>query len=344
MAHFTLKALTASVLAAASFGAAHAAEFTLRYAHFWPSNSTAHTEVFQKWAESVEKASDGRIKVEIYPAQTLAKADGSYQAMVNGVADIVTVVQGYTAGRFPLTQIAELPNIGRSALQTGCVLQSLHDQGLLKDEYKDSHVLYMFSTGPGALHTRDKAVAKPDDFRGLRMRSPSVVAGEVLQGVGARTVSMPAPEAYESMQRGVIDGTAFPWEGALVFRLLELSNNHVEVPLYSTVFVTAMNNRTYNRLPADLKKVIDDHSGPEWQKRAAAVFDGLDAKGRELAVKNGNTIVTIEEPMADPAWGPVLKKVTDDYLNSLKTKGMPADKVYEAAVAARAQCPLTPAS
>lgn len=344
MQSFTLKALTASVLAAATFGVAQAAEHTLRYAHFWPSNSSAHTEVFQKWAESVEKASNGRIKVEIYPAQTLAKADGSYQAMVNGVADIVTVVQGYTAGRFPLTGIAELPNIGRSSLQTGCVLQSLYDQGLLNEEYKDSHPLYMFATGPGALHTRNKPVAKPDDFRGLRMRSPSTVAGEVLQGIGSRTVTMPAPEAYEALQRGVIDGTAFPWEGALVFRLLEQSNNHIEIPLYSTLFVTSMNSRSYDRLPDDLKKVIDDHSGPEWQRRAAAVFDGLDAKGRELAVKNGNTIVTVEEPMSDPAWSPILQKVTDDYLNSLKAKGLPADKVYEAAVAARAQCPLTPAS
>lgn len=342
MQGFTLKALTASVLAAATFGVAQAAEHTLRYAHFWPSNSTAHTELFQKWAESVEQASDGRIKVEIYPAQTLAKADGSYQAMVNGVADIVSVVQGYTAGRFPLTQIFELPNIGRSALQTGCVVQAVYDQGLLNDEYKDSRPLYMFSTGPGVLHTRNKPVATPDDFRGLRLRNPSVVAGEVLQGIGARTVSMPAPEAYESMQRGVIDGTAFPWEGAMVFRLLELSNNHVEVPLYSTVFVTAMNNRSYERLPDDLKKVIDDHSGPEWQKRAAAIFDDLDNRGREMAVKNGNKITTIEDPMSDPNWGPVLQKVTDDYIKSLTAKGLPADKVYEAAVAARETCPLTP--
>src|SRR5690606_19309622 len=106
--------------------------------------------------------------------------------------------------------------------------------------------------------------------------------------------------------------------------------------------LTAMNNRSYDRLPDDLKKVIDDHSGPEWQKRAAAVFDDLDNKGRELAVKNGNKITTIEDPMSDPNWGPILQKVTDDYIKSQTAKGVPADKVYEAAVAARETCPLTP--
>lgn len=342
MQRSVLKTLAASVLAAATFGAAQAANVTLRYAHFWPSNSKVHTEVFEAWAQSVEKASDGRIKVQLFPAQTLAKADGSYQAMVNGVADIVSVVQGYTSGRFPLSQIAELPDIGLSSLQTGCVLQSLYNQGLLDREYQDSKVLYMFSTGPGTLHTRDTPIAKPDDLKGLRFRNPSVVAGEVLQKAGARNVTMPAPEAYESMQRGVIAGTAFPWEAIQVFRLVELTGHHLDIPVYSTAFVTAMNKRSYDRLPDDLKKVIDDHSGPEWQRKAAAVFDALDVSGRQTAIDKGQEIIVVEEPMNDPEWGPLLKSVIDDYVADLKSKNLPGDEVYAAALKAKAECPVTP--
>src|SRR5690606_32401571 len=201
--HAAIRSIAAAALAAATVGAVHAAEVTLRYTHFWPSNSRVHTEVFEAWAKSIEKASDGRIAIQVFPAQTLAKADGSYQATVNGVADIVSTAQGYTTGRFPLSQIAEFPDIGATALQTGCVLQSLYDEGLLDKEYADTRVLYMFTTGPGSLHTRTKPVRKPEDLKGMRIRNPAVIPGQILQHAGARTASMPAPETYESMQRGV---------------------------------------------------------------------------------------------------------------------------------------------
>lgn len=339
--HILLQLLAATVVSGASVAAAQAADVTLRYTHFWPSNSRVHTEVFEPWGKSIEAASNGRIKVQIYPAQTLAKADGSYQATVNGVADIVSTVQGYTAGRFPLSQIAEFPGLSNSALQGGCILQSLYDQGLLDREYQDTKVLYMFTTGPGVLHTRNKALPGPDALKGLRMRNPSTIAGQVLQQAGARNVSMPAPETYESMQRGVIDGAAFPWEAMQVFRLNELATHHADVPIYSTAFVTAINKRTYERLPDDLKKVIDDHSGAAWQRKAAAVFDALDVEGREFAQKNGHEIVTVADPMNDAAWQPVLQAVIDNYLADLKKQNLPGDEVYAAARKFKNQCPVT---
>ena len=341
MARFSIKALAGALLASASVSAVHAADVTLRYTHFWPSASRVHSEVFEAWGKSVEQASNGRIRVQLFPAQTLAKADGSYQATVNGVADIVSTAQGYTAGRFPLSQIVEFPGLGTTALQSGCILQSLYDKGMLDKEYADTKVLFMFTTGPGVLHTREKSIPNPDALKGLRMRNPAAIAGQVLQKSGARNVSMPAPEAYESMQRGVIDGTAFPWEAMQVFRLNELAKHHTDVPIYSTIFVTAMNQRTYDRLPDDLKKVIDDHSGPEWQQKAAAVFDALDVEGRTAAQKAGNEIITVENPMQDPAWGPVLTSVVDDYLATMKKQKLPADDVYAQAQALKASCPAT---
>lgn len=337
----TLKVLVAAVMTTAGMAAANAADVTLRYTHFWPSASRVHTDVFVPWAKSIEDASNGRIRVQVFPAQTLAKADGSYQATVNGVADIVSTVQGYTAGRFPLSQIAEFPGLSGSALQGGCILQGLYDKNLLDKEYQDTRVLYMFTTGPGTLHTRNKSVPNPEALKGLRMRNPSAIAGQVLQEAGARNVSMPAPEAYESMQRGVIDGTAFPWEAMQVFRLNELATHHTDVAIYSTAFVTAMNKNSYERLPDDLKKVIDEHSGAEWQRKAAAVFDALDVEGREFAKKAGHEIIAVEDPMNDPAWRPVLQTVIDNYLSDLKKQNLPGDEVYAAAQDLKTQCPVS---
>ncbi|PPC77654.1 C4-dicarboxylate ABC transporter substrate-binding protein [Pokkaliibacter plantistimulans] len=331
------KLLTKAALAAAlSLTTAYAsATTTLRFSHFWPATSAIHKEVFQAWADDVEKASNGELKVQLFPSQTLTKADAAYQGAVNGISDIAATAQGYTAGRFPLTQVVELPGVSLSATQGGCITQSLYDKGMLADEYKDSHVLFMFSTGPGYIHTTDKEVKVPDDLKGLRIRRPSAVVGKILTELGAQPIGMPAPEIYSSMQRGLLDGVSLPWEGMKTFRLNELSNQHTQVPFYSLVFVATMNKKTYDRLPDNLKKVIDEHSGLAWSKKAGEVFDAEDKAGRAEAKGN---IVEINDPLNDPSWGGPLSAAIKDYLGDLQAKNGQA--VYDEALALRSQCAM----
>jgi TRAP-type C4-dicarboxylate transport system substrate-binding protein len=312
---------------------AQAADYTLRFAHFWPAVAGTHKNLYQVWANTVEKESNGRIKVEIYPSATLAKPPAQYEAVKNRIADMTATVQGYTANRFPLTQVVEVPGLVKSAAQGSCIVQSLYDEGLIADEYKDTKPLFLFTHGPGLLHTKDKTITKPEDLAGLRVRRPTAVVAKLLEELGAQPVGMPAPQSYQSMQRGVIDGVALPWEGALVFRINELAKHHTEVGgLYTLSFVVTMNKDVYDSMPADLKKVIDDNSGMAWAKKAATVFDGLDVKGRAAAVKAGHEIVTIEGGDQNPAWKPVLSKATQSYLDDLEAKGLPARKVYDRAV------------
>ncbi|WP_106475764.1 TRAP transporter substrate-binding protein [Phytohalomonas tamaricis] len=331
----------ASAVALMGFSVTAEAATTLRVAHFWPSGSAINQQIVERWADTVAKESNGELKVQIFPSETLSKADQSYQATVNGVADITVTAQGYTAGRFPLSQVVELPGISKSSTQGSCITQTLYDQGgAMADEYRDSHVLFMFTTGPGFIHTRDKAVEKPSDLAGLRIRRPTVVVGEMLSALGAQSVGMPAPEAYTSMQRGVIDGTTLPWEGMKTFRLNELADYHTEMPLYTLIFVATMNERAYQRLPDNLKKVIDDNSGMKWALKAGEVFDSVDLAGRKEAQAKGEDdhILTIADPLNDPAWGPPLKQATDKYLNDLEKKRLPAREVYQQAQAAREKC------
>lgn len=331
------KLLTKAALAAAlSLTTAYAsATTTLRFSHFWPATSAIHKEVFQAWADDVEKASNGELKVQLFPSQTLTKADAAYQGAVNGISDIAATAQGYTAGRFPLTQVVELPGVSLSATQGGCITQSLYDKGMLADEYKDSHVLFMFSTGPGYIHTTDKEVKVPDDLKGLRIRRPSAVVGKILTELGAQPIGMPAPEIYTSMQRGLLDGVSLPWEGMKAFRINELSGQHTEVPFYSLAFVVTMNKRTYDRLPENLKKVIDDNSGMSWAKKGGAMMDAEDAAGRAGA---HGKFIQVADPLNDPAWSAPLKKATSDYLGELDSKGKNATAVYQKAMELQKQC------
>lgn len=326
-------ALAALALSAAMPG--QAADVTLRFSHFWPAGSKQNTEIFEAWAKTVEEESDGRIKVQMFPSQTLTKADQSYQSTAQGITDISATAQGYTAGRFPLSQIVELPPFGETAAQGSCVLQQLYDDGAIAGEYQDNHVLFLFTHGPGYLHTVQKPVRQPGELNGLRIRRPTAVVADMLQEQGANPVGMPAPEVYQSLQRGVLDGLTMPWEGMHVFRLTELTTQHLEEPMYRLEFVVAINKRVYDGLPADLKKVIDDNSGLKWSRKAGQIFDQIDKTGREAAVETGkHTIVSpSEQPEVAQAWQPVIDKMIKDYVAEVEGKGLPAQQVYDKAMA-----------
>ncbi|MFY0992925.1 TRAP transporter substrate-binding protein [Halomonas sp. C05BenzN] len=330
---FTLKSALAAVLLASP---ALAEATTLRIAHVWPGGSLIDRELFQAWAESVEEASDGRLQVQVFPGATLTGADSAYQGVVSGIADIGATAQGYTAGRFPLTQVVELPGVSASSRQGSCILQSLYEQGHLDAEYDDSRPLFMFTTGPGYLHTKETLIESPVDLEGMRIRRPTPLIGDMLTRLGAQAVGMPAPEVFTAMQRGVVDGLSFNWEGMKTFRLNELASYHTEVPLYDLSLFATMNQRTYDGLPEDLQRVIDDHSGMEWSLRAAAVYDELIRQGREDAEAAGHEFLVIEDALDHPDWGPVLQETIDRYLEEV---GGPAGEIYEAAMDLQAACP-----
>lgn len=307
----------------------YAADYTLRFAHFFPAVSSQHKDIFQAWAKQVQLDSKGRIEVQMYPSSTLAKPPAQYDAVKNRIADVTATIQGYTANRFPLTQIVELPGISKNASNGSCVVQGLYDEGLISNEYKKTKPLFLFTHGQGHIHTTNKSITKPSDLAGLRIRRPSAVVAKLLEGLGAQPVGMPAPSSYQSVQRGVIDGVSLPWEGQFVFRLNELTKKHTEIGgLYTLSFVVTMNKDVYQSMPEDLKQVIDDNSGLDWSLKAGKVFDALDIKGRAQAVEQGHEINIIEGGIENPAWKPVLVKATEDYLSDLEARGLPARKVY----------------
>jgi len=310
----------------------------LRFSHFWPATSAMQTEVFEPWIKKLETESNGRLKVEIYPSATLSKPENTYDATAKGIVDIGSQAQGYTAGRFPLTQIAELPGLSNSAAQMSCMLQTLYENGTISSEYEDTHLLFMIGSSVGALHTVDKVIRTPEDMQGMRIRRPSAVASHIIEATGATAVGMPPTELYTSLQRGVIDGLSFAWSPAGDFRLTELTNAHTNIPFYTSSLLVTMNKDKYESLPDDLKKIIDDNSGRKMADMAADMFKREDAKFIEEARAKGDTIVDIPDPLNDPDWSGPLLEGSQNYLDEVSATGLDAQGVYEKAKAASAAC------
>ncbi len=311
---------------------------TLRFSHFMNANDNINTEGFEPWVKKIEEESNGRLKIEIYPSATLSKPGATYEAAAKGTVDIGMQVQGYTAGRFPLTQVVELPGISNTAEQQTCILYELYNDGAIASEYEDTHLLSLMGSGQGALHTADKPIRTPEDMKGMRIRQPSVVASHVIDAIGAAPVGMPASDTYTSLQRGVIDGLAFTWQPIQAFKLDELLSHHTNIPFYNSTFVITMNKDKYNSLPDDLKKVIDDNSGVELSKRIARVFDKSNEAAMAAARDKGDTMIDIPDPLNDANWKEPLLEGTQRYLEELEGLGLDGEVVYEKAKEASIAC------
>ncbi len=298
---------------------------TLRVHQFLPAPAPVPKNFIEPWARKVEAESQGRIKFELYPSMQLGGTPPQlYDQVRDGVVDIVWTLPGYTPGRFPRAEVFELPFIAGTGEQTSQAAWEFY-QKHLKDEFKDVHIIAVHTHGPGLLHVKGKGVRRLEDMRGLKLRGPSRQVNKLLEALGATPVGMPVPAMPDALAKGVIDGTVVPWEVTLPLRVAELVNTHTSFSgnrsLYVAFFVFAMNKAKYESLPPELRKVIDDNSGPATSRWVGQVMDAGDAPGLEAARKRGNEIVVLDEKET-ARWKAVAQEVTQAWIAEMKARGI----------------------
>ncbi|MAY85487.1 MAG: C4-dicarboxylate ABC transporter [Pseudooceanicola sp.] len=310
---------------ATGFGAtsAMAQEVTLKLHQFLPAQANVPKLVLDVWADNVEKASDGRIKVDRYPSMQLGgKPPELMDQAIDGVADIVWTVVGYTPGRFPTTEVFELPFMMTNARAVSRAYWEMFEKHMKDDEFRDVHILGTWVHGPGMIHTKDP-VEKPEDLQGMKIRGGSRSVNSLLTKLGATPVGMPVPAVSEGLSKGVIDGTTIPWEVTTALKVPELVGNHTEFTgkaLYVLTFVLAMNKDKYESLPDDLKNVIDDNSGLEFSVFAGGTQADSDGPARQVAVDRGNNIITISEEDTEE-WRKLSQPIYDEWVEDMNKRG-----------------------
>ncbi len=325
----TALALVAGMLASTS---ASAQEVTLKLHQLLPTRATIPAKAIIPWIEKVEKESGGRIKIQHFPSMQLGgKPPELYDQAVDGVADIVWTVIGYTPGRFPKTEAFELPFMtGDSTSSSKAFHEYVAANGM--DEFADTHPIVFHTHGPGWIHSR-KAVTSLDDLVGQKLRGPTRVTVNMLKKLGATPIGMPVPAVPESISKGVIDGAIIPWEVTLPLKMSELATNHsgfVSKPgLYTATFVMTMNNDSYNKLPDDLKAVIDANSGPEVAALFGAAMDAADVIGRRVATDEGNTITELDGEK--DRWIKIGQEVTAEWIAEMDAKGLDSAALVQSA-------------
>ncbi|HMA15784.1 MAG TPA: TRAP transporter substrate-binding protein [Kiloniellaceae bacterium] len=323
---YSLKTLCAAGMMAAGLltAPASAQEVTLRIHHFLPPQAPVPAHFITPWAEKVTKESGGRIAFEIYPAMQLGgKPPALYDQARDGVVDIIWTLTGYTPGRFPGTEAFELPFMPANAEATSQAAWKFYEKHLTQ-EFQDVHPIALHTHGPGLLHVKGSGVEKLEDMQGLKLRGPTRQANALLSALGATPVGMPVPAMPEALSKGVIDGTAIPWEVTTPLKVAELVDSHTYFAgtrgLYTSFFVFAMNKAKYDALPDDLKQVLDANSGLAASEWVGQVMDEGDLPGIEAAKKAGNKMIMLEEAEVE-RWKKAAEPVVAAWIEEMNAKG-----------------------
>ena len=323
--------LTVAGMSSAINAQAAEPEYTFKLHHFLPPMSMAHQKFLEPWAQKVMKESNGRIKIDVFPAMQLGGTPPQlFDQARTGVADITWTVGGYTPGRFPKAGAFELPFMPSSAEATSMAIQE-YGQQEMQDELSEVHILALHTHAPGSLHSREKEIRTAQDVEGLKLRAPNKAMAEAFTVLGAAPVFMPVTQMPSALSKGVLDVAVLPYEVVKPMKVHQLAGKNTEIVgdrgLYAQFFLFSMNKDAYNKLPADLKKVIDDNSGLELAQHIGQLFDAAEQDGKDAAVAEKNSFYTLT-PEETANWKKAMQPVTDSWIADMTADGANGQALY----------------
>ncbi len=317
-----------SVLGICCFSSAAQAQdkvITLNYAHFMPI-ATKQAQLAEQWCREVEKRTNGRVKITFYPAGTLATAPLIYDAVVKGIADVGWSFLSYSRGRFPLTEVIDLP-LGYKSGYTATKMTNEYYRKFKPKELDDAKVMYLHAHGPGILHTK-KPVNKLEDLKGMKIRSTGLSA-KIAQSLGGAPVGMPIAEAYDALRTGVVEGILMPVEGLQQWKFADLTRYTTEN--YSAAYTTGgfciMNKAKWDALPPDIQTIIAKIN-EEWIEKTGRLWDQMDKDGKTYAVEKGIKFITLSEA-ENNRWAAKVKPILEEYVKAMKEKNLSGEEVLK---------------
>ena len=282
----------------------------------------------------MEAESKGRIKIELYPSMQLGgKPPQLFNQVRDGVVDIVWTLPGYTAGRFPIIEVFELPFVSGSAKATTLAMQAFATQ-YLQDEFKAIHPILFHAHAPGTFHMKGQSIQALEDLKKLKIRAPTRVTNNLLTSLGATAIGMPVPAVPQALSKGVIDGALLPYEVTRSLRVHELTDSHTAIAgsrgIYTAAFLFAMNKARYESLPDDLKKVIDNNSGSKIAAAIGTAWDKAEKPGLEAARALEHAFFEIRDEELD-RWKAATQPVINTWVQDMDKKGYPGQAILDTA-------------
>jgi TRAP-type C4-dicarboxylate transport system substrate-binding protein len=299
---------------------------TIKVANWFPITHK-QSILLDEWCKELEKKTNGKVKVNYYPGGTLVPASQAYDAVTKGISDVGNHVLGYTPGRFPLTEVIDLPH-GYPNNTVPTHLANAFYAKFKPKEFDQVKILWFHSQAPGIIHTRAVPITKLEDLKGLKMRTYGSNA-KLMGLLGGVPVAMPMTDVYDALSRGVADGLMSCYEALEGFRIGEQVKYTTENfgTSYTACFVVAMNKDKWNSLPPDVQKVIDGMI-PEYIDKYAAMWEEIEKSGRNYMVKRGDKFTSLSKA-EEARWVEKAQPLFEDYVKRMQAKGLPGGEALK---------------
>lgn len=291
------------------------------------------TGAMEPFAEEIEKATDGKVKIEIYSGGALGGPQETFDNIVTGIMDIGWGLQGYTAGKFEAHSVLQLPfQADGTAEQLSLLAQKMYDQTPeIQEEYSEVKPLWFHAADSYAIFTKGKAVNSFEDVKGLKLRTPNTEASEMIKAWGATPVSLPANEVYDSLSKGVVDGAVLPIAALKDFNLFDVVDYVTYGSFNTSIFYMAMNKDSWDQLSPENQQIIEEKSGETMAKMAGQAFDAQMEIAEKEAKEAGIEFITLPDAELQK-FKDVSKVVTEEWLDKMEKKGIDGQKIYDESV------------
>ena len=315
--------LTALLAAAGIHGAASAQSVTLSFSAWVPPSHMLVRDGMAPWMQEVEKVTEGRVKMRLLP-KPAANAVNHLDAVAEGLADVAFISHSYTPARFPMTRIGVLPFAGDSAEVASVALWRTYDKHFAKlNEHKGVKLITIYTHGAGVFWNAKRPIRTVEDFAGLKIRVGGGIAADVANALGAIAVSRPAPESFELLSTGVVDGVMFPGESIVSFKLDKMVKFATAFPggLYSDSHAVIMNEAAWKKISKADQDAINRISGEAlaravgkaWDKNAGAGFDAFKAAGGQIIAADAALVKAVADRTA---------RFEQEWVKAVNEKGM----------------------
>jgi TRAP-type transport system periplasmic protein len=319
--------MAASLVAVTSAHAARA-ETVLTFSTWVPSTHPINTYIFEPWFAKVEKESGGTVKFRTLP-KPVAAPNQHYDAVVKAQVDVAYSTYGYQPERFAPYLIAELPQLGETAVHNGVALWRIHQKYYAKlPLHQDVQLIGLMTHGPGLMHHTKGPIMVPGDLKGQKIRVGTDVSRQIVQHFGGVVITQPAPKSYEILAQGIADGILFPLESIKNFNLAKIVTHttFVKGGLFSSGFWFAINKEKFASLPQAAKDAILKNGGEAFARMAGQGWDRADAEALQLIKENKNTYREAA-PEFTSKLKELIEKMEADYAAKLDKMGLNGKQV-----------------
>ncbi len=284
-------ALGAGVALSSAFTAG--AETVWRFSN-WVPGTTHPSPGFEAWGKSIEEASGGQIKVEFFHAGQLGSPRDHYNMVRDGIADAGWSVPAFEPDRFPIFEVTSLPFLTTDAVKASNVVHSWYNN-YADDEMSEVKLCAITMAPEGTLNFKDMEIRTPDQMAGVKIRPVGTFLTQFVKDLGAVPVAIPASEARQAFDRGLVEGIAFPWRTLYPFGLDKVTTHHQDMIIYAVAATIVINKDSYAALNDDGKAVIDAHCNPDWSQNINQMWYDWEKEGRALLTADGHTIYALTD-------------------------------------------------